>query len=194
MRGPVDITRELIDAGVAHEIVHLRRRIDDAAELPEVLGLPGTSCVAVRLYDVAREPGGARVAPGLAAALVPADTVPATTALARALRAGAVRPTPAARVSAVTDHHPSLVPPVGLPPDVALVADAALRDQEVVYAATGDGGTALKVRAGDLLGLLRPLVAGLVEPGAAWASADGPRPVEGSWRGTPVPAPATLRR
>lgn len=178
MRGPVDLSRELLGAEVLHEIVHLRRRIDDAVELPEVLDVPESSCLAVRLYDA-----GA----GLLAALVPAGTVPATSALARAAGARAVRLTDPARVSAVTDCHPALVPPIGLPAAVRVVADAALARQEVVYTPTGDGSTALKIRALDLLSLTGAVVARLVEPGAEPAAAAH---VAGSWREGPVGAHA----
>ena len=117
--------------------------------------------------------------------------VPLATALARALGARAVRPTPAPRVSAVTDYHPSLASPVGLPAEVTLVADAALPAQEVVYAATGDGGTALKIRTADLLDLTGADVAALVEPGTETAAS---RLADGSWRAAPVAAAALLRR
>jgi prolyl-tRNA editing enzyme YbaK/EbsC (Cys-tRNA(Pro) deacylase) len=169
MRGPMDVTRELLAVDVTHEIVHLPRRIDDAAELPEVLGLPGEACVAVRLYDA----DGA-----LVAALLPADRAAATTALARAVAARAVRPAAPGRVIEATDSHPALVPPVGLPAGVALVADAALHD--VVYAPTGDGSTALKIRRDDLLHLTGASLAALVEPGAVLAL--GPRAAEDDWR------------
>lgn len=156
MRGPIDVTRELLAADVAHEIVHLRRRIDDAAELPGVLGVASRSCLAVRLYESDR---------GLVAALVPADRAPATTALARAAGAERVTTSDPRRVSALTDFHPSLVAPVGLPEGVTTVADAALRDADVVYTPTGDGSTALKIHAGDLLSITGATLAALVEPG-----------------------------
>jgi prolyl-tRNA editing enzyme YbaK/EbsC (Cys-tRNA(Pro) deacylase) len=183
MRGPLDVTRELLAADVLHEIVHLPRRIDDASELPFVLGLPATSCLAVRLYDAGDE---------LLAALLPANATAATAALARAARVRQVRPTRPERVSAVTDYHPSLVCPVGLPAHVRTVADASLRDQEVVYTATGDGSTALKIRTADLLSVVGATVAGLVEPGAALnvtRHAD-----EAAWRTSPFAAGAALRR
>ena len=160
MRGPLDLTHELIAADVLHEIVHLRRRIDDAHELPEALGLPPGACLVVRLYDTDR---------GTAAALLPAQAVPATTALAAALGTRSLRLLPPDRVSALTDFHPLLVPPLCLPGSVRLVADVAVADQEVVYTATGDGGTALKVRTADLLGLTGAAVAALVEPGTVAA-------------------------
>ena len=173
MRGPIDVTRDLLAADVPHEIVHLRRRIDDAAELPGVLGLPSRACLAVRLYDDDTR---------LLAALVTAGRTAATTALARAAGTRVVRPTHPDKVSAVTDSHPSLVAPVGLPAGVLVLADAGLREQEVVYAPTGDGSTALKIRAADLLALTGATVAPLVEPGAdadpAWQAAEGAGRVE----------------
>ena len=168
MRGPVDLTRELLGADVLHEIVHLRRRIDDAGELPEVLGVPEASCLAVRLYAADD---------GLLAALVPAGTVPSTGALATAARARSVRVADPERVISATDCHPALVPPVGLPSSVLTVADAGLRDQEVVFAPTGDGSTALKMRTADLLAFSGALVVPLVEPGAVDL-----RPAEAAWR------------
>ncbi|MDQ1713773.1 MAG: Cys-tRNA(Pro)/Cys-tRNA(Cys) deacylase [Frankiaceae bacterium] len=183
MRGPLDITRELLAAEILHEIVHLPRRIDSAADLPAVLGLPPASCLAVRLFDADDT---------LVAALLPANATPATSAIARAMRARAVRPTRPDRVSAITDYHPSLVCPVGLPTEVRTVADTLVRDQEVVFAATGDGSTALQIRTADLLSLVGGTVADLVEPGAASPAA---RHVdETAWRSAPMVAGAMLRR
>lgn len=156
MHGPLDLSRELLQAEVAHEIVHLRRRIDDVSELPEVLGVAPGSCVAVRLYDTGT---------GLVAALVPAYAAVATSALARATGATTVRATPRHEVSAATDYHPSLVAPIGLPPAVRTIADSGLAAQEVLYATTGDGGTALKIRTADLLAVTGATVAPLVEQG-----------------------------
>ena len=173
MRGPLDLSRELLQAETPHEIVHLRRRIDDAAELPDVLDVTRAACVAVRLYD----------AEWPVAALLPAGTVAATTAVARAAAARWLRPiTDSARVCALTDSHPFLVPPIGLPRDTLVVADAALRAQEVVFTATGDGSTALKIRSDDLLALTRAVVAQLVEPGALID--DPARAAELAWRDT----------
>ncbi len=182
MRGPLDLSRELLEAEVMHEFVHLRRRIDNATELPDVLGVAATSCLAVRLFDSDV---------GLVAAFVPAHGAVATTALAQAAGARAIRPTAPARVSAVTDCHPSLVTPVGLPRDVRAVADSVLRDQEVVYTATGDGSTALKIRSADLLALTGAALAILVEPGPVIEVLQ--RSADTVWRETSMGTPATLR-
>lgn len=183
MRGPLDLSRELLAAEVLHEIVHLRRRIDDAAELPDVLGIPAPSCCAVRLYDADA---------GLLAALVPAGTVPATTALAQVAQSGSVSATDPAHVAAATDYQPSLVAPIGLPADVRTIADVSLRDQEVVYTATGDGSTALKIRTADLLALCGAIVAPIVEPSAV--PAQGAWAAEDAWRGMPIVIGATPYR
>lgn len=169
MRGPLDLSRRLLEADVLHEIVQLRHRIDDAAELPEALDVPEAACLTVRLYDTGRD---------LLAALVPAGMLPATTAVARAAGAREVHATDPARISAITDYHPALVPPLGLPDDVRALADATVRDQDVVFTATGDGSTALKIRTSDLLALTGAIVAPLVEPGAE----PGPGLVVAGWR------------
>lgn len=156
LRGPLDLSRGLLEADVQHEIVRLRRRIDDALELPEVLDVPAHACLVVRLYDTDR---------GLLAALLPIGRLPATTALARAVAARSLRLLDPARVSAVTDYHPALVAPIGLPADVLVVAEETLASEPVVFTATGDGSTALKIRSHDLLELTGAALAALVEPG-----------------------------
>ncbi len=185
MRGPLDLSRELLAEDVLHEIVRLRRHIGDALELPDALDLPPTACLTARLYEAEDE---------LLLTLVPAGGVPATTALARAAGVRRVRPVEAGRVSELTEYHPALVPPLGLPVAVRTVADAALADTEVVYTPTGDGSTALKIRAADLLALTGAVVAALVEPGAELDLR-----AETEWRpepvgGGPVPLPEVTRR
>jgi prolyl-tRNA editing enzyme YbaK/EbsC (Cys-tRNA(Pro) deacylase) len=168
---------------VAHEVVHLRRRIDDAAELPEVLGVAPETCLAVRLYGIDDD--------ALLAALIPADRTAATTALARVARVRRVEHLPPARVSALTEFHPSLVPPFCLPDGVRTVADRSLRSGELLYTTTGDGSTALKVLTEDLFGLARPAVGDLVEPGVVLETRRLP---EDGWRGAPLATASSLRR
>jgi len=183
LRGPIDVTQALLEAGVAHEVVHLRRRIDDASELPDVLGLPSSACLAVRLYEADS---------GLVAALVPADRAAATSAVARAAGVRRLRRPDAARVSALTDFHPSLVPPFCLPEGVVTVADRALRGAEVLVTPTGDGSTALKVHGEDLLAFTGATFADLVEPGGV---IDVTRRVaDEGWRGGVPSAAGSFRR
>jgi prolyl-tRNA editing enzyme YbaK/EbsC (Cys-tRNA(Pro) deacylase) len=142
MKGPLDVHRELLAAGVAHEIVRLPRSVGSADELADVLSLPPSSCVSVRMYEA----DGA-----LYALAVPASAPLRPGTLARALGVRAVRPAPVDRVNVVTDFSAALVSPVCLPPQVRLVVDAALGLSDVLYTPTGDSGTVLKIRSHDLL-------------------------------------------
>jgi prolyl-tRNA editing enzyme YbaK/EbsC (Cys-tRNA(Pro) deacylase) len=142
VKGPLDIHRDLLAAGVPHEIVRLPRAIAGADELPDVLELPSRSCVSVRMYDADGE---------LYALAVPASAPTRPTTLARALGVPAIRPAAVDLVNIVTDFSAGLVSPVCLPPEVNLVFDAALGTADVLYAPTGDSGTVLKIRSRDLL-------------------------------------------
>jgi Cys-tRNA(Pro)/Cys-tRNA(Cys) deacylase len=155
MKGPLDINRDLLAVGVPHEIVRLPRPIATAEELPEVLGLPAASCVSVHLYD----------ADGTLYALaLPAGAPVRPSILARALGVPAVRPADVDTVNAVTDFCAPLVAPVSLPDNVRLVVDAALGLTDILYAATGESGTVLKIRSHDLLVHTRALVTTLTAP------------------------------
>lgn len=155
MKGPLDVHRELLAAGVPHEIVRLRTAIQAADELPDALSLPHSACVSVRMYD----------ADGVLHALaLPASAPTRPVTLARALGAKRVVPADVDRVNLVTGFSASLVSPVCLPPEVVLVVDAALGTTDVLYAATGDSGTVLKIRSRDLLIHTNSLVTALTAP------------------------------
>jgi prolyl-tRNA editing enzyme YbaK/EbsC (Cys-tRNA(Pro) deacylase) len=145
VRGALDVHRELLARDVPHEVVRLASRLASADDLPAVLGLEH-GCVAVRCYLVERS---GRCA--FAAVLVPAGAVPDPQALLDALAARSVRPARPAQVNATTDSAAGLVSPVGLPPDVEVLADAALERSPTSYCALGEGGVALGIRTADLL-------------------------------------------
>jgi prolyl-tRNA editing enzyme YbaK/EbsC (Cys-tRNA(Pro) deacylase) len=145
VRGALDVHRELLARDVPHEVVRLPSRIATADDLPAALGL-ARGCVAVRCYLVERS---GRCA--FAAVLVPAGAVPAPEALLDALSARSVRPARPEQVNATTDCTAGLVCPVGLPPDVEVLADAALEQSPTSYCALGEGGVALGIRTPDLL-------------------------------------------
>jgi prolyl-tRNA editing enzyme YbaK/EbsC (Cys-tRNA(Pro) deacylase) len=142
MKGALDIHRELLARDVQHEIVRLPRVVLQADEIPDALGLAAEHCVAVRMYVADGE---------LVAVAVPAGRTPDPTALLATLSASAVRPATAQEVNTRTDFAAGLVSPVLLPDDLPLYADAAIGSSEVCYAPTGDTGTALGIRVGDLL-------------------------------------------
>jgi Cys-tRNA(Pro)/Cys-tRNA(Cys) deacylase len=155
MKGPLDVHRDLLSAGVPHEIVRLHRPLNTADEMPDVLVLPSSSCVSVRMYDA----GGT-----LYALAVPAGVALRSGALARALGVQNVLPAPVHQVNAVTDFTAALVSPICLPAQVRLVIDASLGVTEVLYAPTGDSGTVLKIRSHDLLTHTGALVTALTAP------------------------------
>lgn len=155
MLGPLDVRRELLDAELPHELVRLPRRIATADELPDVLGVPAAACVVVRIYETDR---------GRRAVLVPAGSAPVPQRLARATRARVLGLASATATSLCTDFIATLVAPVCLPRDLPVVADAALGAEPILYAATGDGGTALKIESPVLLRHVRAQVDSLTTP------------------------------
>jgi hypothetical protein len=146
VRTALDVHRDLLAGAVQHEMVRLRGRITTADDLPEALELRD-GCLAVRVYRVFREDQP----PSLAAVLVPARAEPHEDALLRALDAEAVQRAGADDVNAATGYAADLVCPVGLPPEVEVLADAAVGGTDVVYTAAGEGGIALGIRTRDLL-------------------------------------------
>ncbi len=142
MKGALDVHRVLLEGGVPHEVVRLPRPVLSADDLPAALGLPAAQCLVVRCYLV----DGAPVA-----VLLHAGAVPDPVALLDALGGRTLRLATVPEVNAATDCSAALVSPVGLPPEVPLLADAAVGAADVVYVATGEGGVALGIRTRDLL-------------------------------------------
>ena len=155
MKDALDVHRSLLAAEVPHEIVRLPRLVLSADEIPDVLGLPADSCVAVRLY---------RADDRLIAVLVRAGDHPHPGAVLNALGARSLRVAPHDLVNEVTDFAAALVSPALLPADVTVLADSCLGHVDVVYAATGDGGTALGIPVRWLLTVSRARVAELCGP------------------------------
>ncbi len=145
MRGALDVHRELLARDVPHEVVRLPRRLLSADDLPVALGLE-QGCVAVRCYLVKRSGR-----PTFVAVLVPAGVVPAPEQLLDALSARSVCLARPEQVNAVTDYAAGLVCPVGLPPEVEVLADEVLERSPTSYCALGEGGVALGIRTPDLL-------------------------------------------
>lgn len=166
MRAALDVHRELLQRGVPHEVARLRGRASSADDLPGLLDLP-LGCVAVRCYEVVRED-----ARSLAAVLVPAGTTPDPLLLLEALDACSVRPAPDDVVNARTDYAAALVSPVCLPPDVEVLADAAIGAAAVSWCALGEPGVALGIRTVDLLVAAGARVAALSAPEAYPAGPD----------------------
>jgi prolyl-tRNA editing enzyme YbaK/EbsC (Cys-tRNA(Pro) deacylase) len=151
MKSALDVHRELLAAGVAHEIVRLPVPVLSADDLPEALGVPASSCLAVRCYTTTSRAGTT----GLAAVLVRAGVTPQPASLLSALDATSIRRAEADEVNAATDYAAGLVSPLCLPAEVTLLADAALGTDlgasDVVYVPVGENGVALAVHLRDLL-------------------------------------------
>jgi Cys-tRNA(Pro)/Cys-tRNA(Cys) deacylase len=161
VRGALDVHRELLARDVPHEVVRLPVRLASADDLPAVLGLEH-GCVTVRCYLVERS---GRCS--FAAVLVPAGAVPFPEALLDALSARTVRPARPEQVNATTDYAAGLVCPVGLPPEVEVLADEALAQSSTCYTALGEGGVALGIRTPDLLEVVGARTAALTGAVAA---------------------------
>jgi hypothetical protein len=168
MRGPLDIHQYLLAHDVHHEIVRLPRNSPSNASLAQALGLPERRCVAVHPFQALTTSSDT-----LTLLLAPSDTevddalvgqrLARTIPRADSRDVVTVRRAGADVVSSRTDYLAGHVAPLLLPPDVAVVALQPLADlaTTVVYTPTGDVGTALGLRALDLLVLshatVRPL-------------------------------------
>ena len=150
MKGALDVHQTLLASGVPHEIVHLRSRVLTADDLPRVLGVErGT--VAARCYTVGTRGAGPDGGPSFAVVLVPAGATVSPVALAKALGGRSAQVAGTEQINARTDYAAGLVSPVCLPEGIEVLADAALRQEDVLYCAVGEGAVALAIHSSDLL-------------------------------------------
>lgn len=167
MRGTLDVHHDLLAREVTHEVVSIARPASTCDDIPAAAGLAPTSCVAVRVYRFT-PPGPP--ATRFVAALVQAGTRPQEPCLLRALAERLRGPVTglaaatSAETSAATDYRAGLVSPVGLPPEVVVVADAALTGLAVLYVPTGDSGTVVGIPTQRLLEVCAATVHRLVVP------------------------------
>ncbi len=155
MKDALDVHRALLAHEVPHEVVRLPRLVLSADEVPQALGLPRERCVAVRIYHADDE---------LVAVIVRAGDQPHPAAVLAGLGARTLRVAGASEVNAATDFAAALVSPVLLPPTMRVLADACIGHTHVVYAPTGDGGTAIGIEAVWLLKTSGASVAELCAP------------------------------
>lgn len=171
MMDALSLHRILLGAGVRHEIIHLHSSISAADQLPTVLELPSTRCLAVRMYETGG-PGQDQV---LIAVVVWAGRLPDIGDLRKITGRPSVRAAAEWTVNEVTGYAAGLVSPLAIPEAVQVYADenviSGLDDDIVVYTATGEPRTALGIRLLDLLALQA------VKPAAF--SVTGPAPAQG---------------
>jgi len=158
MKDALDVHRSLLAREIPHEIVRLPRPVSSADEIPEVLGLAPQRCVAVRMYLADDRP---------VAVIVRAGTIPHPGAVLAAARSRSLRTAPAEVVNELTDFAVALVSPFLLPDSVLVLADACIGHSEVVYAPTGDGGTAVGIPSRWLLSGSHAAVTELCLPDAS---------------------------
>jgi len=164
MKDALDVHRSLLAREIPHEIVRLPRPVASADEIPDALGLASQRCVVVRMYVADDRP---------VAVIVRAGTTPHPGAVLAAARSRALRSARPELVNELTDFAAPLVSPLLLPDSVLVLADACVGHTEVVYAPTGDTGTAVGIASRWLLTASRAAVTELClpEPPAA-ATAD----------------------
>ena len=155
MLDALDVHRSLLAREVPHEVVRLPRLVLSADELPEALDLPASRCVAVRMYLADDAP---------VAVIVRAGELPHPGAVLAAVNARTLRAARPEIVNRLTDFAAPLVCPVLLPDSVTVLADSCVGHTDVVYAPTGDGGTALGIPSRWLLTSARASVAELCAP------------------------------
>src|SRR3954454_9844950 len=155
MLDALDVHRALLAREVPHEVVRLPRLVLSADEIPDVLDLPASRCVAVRLYLADDQP---------VAVIVRAGELPHPGAVLAALGARTLRAARADLVNQITDFAAPLVCPVLLPESMPVLADSCVGHTDVVYAPTGDSGTALGIATRWLLTSSRAAVTELCIP------------------------------
>ncbi|MBV9096665.1 MAG: hypothetical protein JO079_01285 [Frankiaceae bacterium] len=162
MKDALDVHRSLLAREIPHEVVRLPRPVSSADEIPDVLGLAPQRCVAVRMYLADDRP---------IAVIVRAGTIPHPGAVLTAARSRSLRTARAEVVNELTDFAAPLVSPFLLPESVLILADSCIGHAEVVYAPTGDSGTAVGIASRWLLTASRAAVTELCLPDATGGGA-----------------------
>jgi Cys-tRNA(Pro)/Cys-tRNA(Cys) deacylase len=152
VRSSIDVHNHLLAEDVVHELSQLAGPLRDLSTAPGVLGLPP---VAVGRPTLLADDDGCVVV------LAPADAEVDTSSVAELLGRLDLDPVPPDRAPGLTGYLLAFVPPVALECRTTLVVDEQVADQDVVYAAAGEPGVILKVRAADLIKATSAVVASI---------------------------------
>ena len=152
MRSSIDVHNHLLADDVVHELSQLPGPLRDLSTAPGVLGLPPQ---AVGRPTLLADDDGCVVV------LAPADAEVDTSSVAELLGRPRLDPVPPDRAPGLTGYLLAFVPPVALECRSTLVVDEQVADQDVVYAAAGEPGVILKVRAADLIKATSAVVASI---------------------------------
>jgi Cys-tRNA(Pro)/Cys-tRNA(Cys) deacylase len=152
VRSSIDVHNHLLDDDVVHELSQLPGPLRDLSTAPGVLGLPPQ---AVGRPTLLADDDGCVVV------LAPADAEVDTASVAELLGRLDLDPVPPDRAPGLTGYLLAFVPPVALECRSTLFVDEQVADQDVVYAAAGEPGVILKVRAADLIKATSAVVASI---------------------------------
>jgi Cys-tRNA(Pro)/Cys-tRNA(Cys) deacylase len=152
VRSSIDVHNHLLADDVVHELSQLPGPLRDLSTAPGVLGLPPQ---AVGRPTLLADDDGCVVV------LAPADAEVDTSSVAELLGRVDLDLVPPDRAPGLTGYLLAFVPPVALECRSTLVVDEQVADQDVVYAAAGEPGVILKVRAADLIKATSAVVASI---------------------------------
>ncbi|GII63335.1 hypothetical protein Skr01_34200 [Sphaerisporangium krabiense] len=190
MKDALAIHRWLLSHQIHHEIVRLPRALTCVDDLPDILRADPSACIRVTVFEVTTRSSRAPVA-----VVTTVARPPRPGAVGAVLGARRVRPAPAFLVNSATDYAATSVSPLLLPEDLTVLIDECLTEREtpdrLVYTATGERRTALRLRVLDLLGLMRGRYADLQGSRHRTVRVPGarePRPVMGLPRCDSPPA------
>lgn len=141
MRTSVDVHNFLLERDVPHELVPIHRRLPAPDRWAGALDLPPEQVARVIMFE---GPGGP------VAALIRSDRSPDPSRVVEVAEAQELEEMLPARATDFTGFLPEVIPPVGLPPEVTVLLDRSLADQEVLYFPGGEPNSVLKIRARDL--------------------------------------------
>jgi len=159
MRGSIEVHRYLTERQIPHEFYRLGRPLRNINEVAALLDLLPSQVVTAELFE-------GKTTPVLV--LVPAGVCPSVANVARTSGETRIRPATHSRVTEHTGFLAGWLPPVGHERASRVILDADLAEVDVLYAAGGDHGVMLVLRADDLIrataATVAPLAGAFDEP------------------------------
>ncbi len=158
MRTSVDVHNYLVERDIPHEVFLARGRLRSPEQIALVLDLPQDEVGKVVIYE--------SDGPGVAAVL-PVGCRALANRVQQAVDAPNLRRATVAQLAEITDFLPESIPPAGLPGGVAMVVDASMARDDVLYFPGGEPRAILKIRGKDLIRATEAIVASIASRRAA---------------------------
>jgi len=158
LRGSIEVHRYLTERGIPHEFYRLDRPLRRLEEAADLLDLKPSQVVIAKLFETAQVP---------VLALSSAAAKPTAAGVVKAMGDGHVRAATSSRVTEHTGFLAQWLPPVGHEQASRALLEASLAESDVLYAAGGDPGVMLVIRAADLIRATSATAANLVAPAPA---------------------------